>query len=341
MFPRENSKQRSSGGCVTRTLQTPPFDPRPLISETPALGLRLKKKSVVSSPRSVVRVKGKRPCPAVTSREGGFTLVELLIVVGIIAVLLVLLAPAFTTIKGAGDVTSAAYTIKGVLDTARTYAKANNTYTWVGFYEEDVSQPSVTPAPDPRCSNCVGRLVMSIVASKDGTNLGADVNGANGTENFIDPTRLTQVSKLVKIENIHLPLFTLGMGTGDTFDARPSPSPATDANYSRFGELNAAAPDTAPYDATNEGLTRFPFQYPIGSPAPAWQYRFRRTLRFSPTGECRINSTYDMRRVVEMGLIQTHGNVTPTPSPGPGQYPGNVAAVQITGLGGNTKVYQR
>ena len=52
---------------------------------------------------------------------------------------MVLIAPAFTTIKGGTDVTSAAYTIKGVLDTARTYAKANNTYTWVGFYEEDVS----------------------------------------------------------------------------------------------------------------------------------------------------------------------------------------------------------
>ena len=72
----------------------------------------------------------------------GFTLLELLIVVGIIGLLLVLMAPAFTYIKGGTDVTSAAYTIKGVLDTARTYAKANNTYTWVGFYEDDVSQNS-------------------------------------------------------------------------------------------------------------------------------------------------------------------------------------------------------
>src|SRR3954471_9879247 len=93
----------------------------------------------------------------------GFTFLELLIVVGIIGLLLVLLAPAFTTIKGGTDVTSAAYTIKGVLDTARTYAKANNTYAWIGFYEEDLSQPSTTPA---RAG--IGRLVMSIVASKDG-----------------------------------------------------------------------------------------------------------------------------------------------------------------------------
>src|SRR6266545_6068348 len=101
-------------------------------------------------------------------RSSGFTLLELLIVVAIIGLLLVLMAPAFTYIKGGTDVTSAAYTIKGVLDTARTYAKANNTYTWVGFYEEDVSTPSVSHGTDP-CAGCVGRLVMSIVASKDGT----------------------------------------------------------------------------------------------------------------------------------------------------------------------------
>src|SRR5213083_837683 len=99
-------------------------------------------------------------------RASAFTLLELLIVVGIMGLLLVLIAPAFTTIKGGTDVTSAAYTIKGVLDTARTYAKANNTYTWVGFYEEDVSQTSTNPA-----TSGVGRLVMSIAASKDGTML--------------------------------------------------------------------------------------------------------------------------------------------------------------------------
>src|SRR4051794_8495800 len=131
---------------------------------------------------------------------GAFTLLELLIVVGIIGLLMVLIAPAFTTIKGGTDVTSAAYTIKGVLDSARTYAKTNNTYTWVGFYEEDVSQPSVTPAPDPVCPGCVGRLVMSIVASKDGTNVYGSGSGS------IDPTKLTQVGKLTKLENVHLPL---------------------------------------------------------------------------------------------------------------------------------------
>jgi prepilin-type N-terminal cleavage/methylation domain-containing protein len=267
----------------------------------------------------------------------GFTLLELLIVVAIIATLLVLMAPAFTYIKGGTDVTSAAYTIKGVLETARTYAKANNTYTWVGFYEEDVSQSSTNPATPG-----AGRVVMSIVASKDGTT----VYNPNSITNPdpINPTKLTQVSKLVKIDNIHLPLFAVCQTgcTGDTFETRPAlqNDPVAVYNYSRFGELNASAPNTAPY--TN---SQFPFWYPLSAASQAQaQYYFRRTLQFSPTGECRINSTYDVRKVIEVGLLQTHGAAVPAPIGGSGStfiYAGNVAAVQITGFGGNVKIYRR
>src|SRR5262245_12315876 len=134
-------------------------------------------------------------CRTLVFRGGGFTLIELLVVIGIIGVLLVLMAPAFTSIKGGTDVTSAAYTIQGVLETARTYAKANNTYTWVGFYEENGANVTSPNSDSP----AVGRVIMSIVASKDGTT----VYNPN-SPGTIDPTKLIQVGKLVKIENLHL-----------------------------------------------------------------------------------------------------------------------------------------
>jgi len=130
-----------------------------------------------------------------------------------------------------------------VLDTARTYAKANNTYAWIGFYEEDVSQPSTTPA-----AAGTGRLVMSIVASNDGTTAYNPNSLLNPDP--ISPTKLTQVGKLVKIDNVHLPLFTIGSGIGETFDTRPAlqNDPGAGYNYSRFGELNGGQPNTAPYN---------------------------------------------------------------------------------------------
>ena len=192
---------------------------------------------------------------------------------------------------------------------------------------------------------------MSIVASKDGTSLGADKSSsASGTNNWIDPTKITQVGQLVKIDNVHLPLFAMCSSncTGNTFDSRPAVQLdpfGVGYNASRFGELNAVAPNTAPYDSTNNGLTKFPFQYPVGNPAPTAQYQFRRTLRFSPIGECRINSTYDVRSAVEVGLLQTRGSAVPTPVSGAGTsavtYSGNVAALQIGGFGNSVKIYRR
>ncbi len=275
------------------------------------------------------RDRTRAPCRAVALREGGFTLIELLVVISIIGLLMVLIVPAFTSLRSGTDATSAAYTIKGVLDTARTYAKANNTYTWVGFFEEDIS--SATPA-----TAGTGRLVMSIVASKDGTNV---YGSGTGT---IDPIKLIQIGKLIKIDNVHLPLFVVGTGSGDTFDTRPilQSDPTAGYNYSRFGELNAPVPNTAPY------TTPYNFQYPVGNPAPTLQYIFSKLLQFSPRGENRVNGdSYDIRRVVEIGLIQTHATATPVPISGAGTsavvFDGNVVAVQITGFGGSVKIYRR
>jgi prepilin-type N-terminal cleavage/methylation domain-containing protein len=259
--------------------------------------------------------------------EGGFTFVELLVVTAIIGVLMVLVTPAFTSLKGAGDVTNAADRIRDALEQARNYAMANNTYVWVGFYEEDGSVPSATPIATPG----TGRLVTSIAASKDGTTIYNPHSRSNPDP--IDPTRLMQVGKLLKIENVHLSLFAVGSGRGDTFDTRPTlqfDPVGVGYNDSRFGEINLPEGNqSAP--TTN---SQFPFQYPVGGTASAAQYTFRKTLQFNPRGECSINSTYKMRRVVEIGLQPAHGNITDTTTR-------NVVAIQFSGVGGDIKIYRR
>jgi Tfp pilus assembly protein FimT len=239
---------------------------------------------------------------------GGFTLLELFVVMGIVAMLMLLIAPAFTTIKGGTDVTSAAYTIKGVLDTARTYAKANNTYTWVGFYEEDVSQPSTNP-PTPG----VGRLVMSIVASKNGTKI-YDPNNLS----TIDATQLMQVGKLTKIDNLHLWTHTdTPSGAGATFDTRPNVASAY------------CIGNSSPADSVT------PFQYPIGNPPPSAQYTFLKALQFSPRGEVRVNNDGNSVQRAEIAFEQTHGTSAP------GSVPANVVAIQVNGFAGHVTIYRR
>jgi len=243
-------------------------------------------------------------------------LIELLVVVGIIALLLVLMAPAFTYIKGGTDVTSAAYTIQGVLDTARTYAKANNTYTWVGFYEEDAT--ATTPTNSPPAYPGKGRVLLAIVASKDGTKIYQDTDPAAA----LPPDQISQVGKLVRVEGIHLTDIGNPSPTPnptpvpDTVPARPYTPYTEGSPFDHFNRISSDSTDT----------TLFTFT--------AQNYTFYKTIRFTPDGEANINSTYALRHEGEIGIKPTHGSAVDTNSP-------NVVAIQFTGVGGNVKIYRK
>jgi prepilin-type N-terminal cleavage/methylation domain-containing protein len=252
-----------------------------------------------------------------------FTLIEMLVVIAIVIVLTALAIPAFLKLQSAGDVTKAAYDMEGVLGNARSYAMANNTYVWVGFFEENGTMASTFPA-----TAGVGRIVMSVVASQDGTMIYNP--GSLPITSAAMTAGLAQVSKPVKIENTHLKtaiandsVFPIGNGSGLAFATRPFVNTTGNPVW-QIGDTALAA-----------GSSQAPFQFPLGNPAPTAQYTFKTAIQFSPRGEVRVNdASQSVQPIIEVGLQPVHGAKVDAANV-------NVAAVQITGLAGEVKIYRK
>jgi type II secretory pathway pseudopilin PulG len=277
--------------------------------------------------------------PTQRERASAFTLLELVIVIGIIALLFVLIAPAFTYMTGGSDFTKGVYGIQGVLESARTYAKANHTYIFVGFAEVDSSvDPSVSPQVTTG-STPYGRVAVAVVASKDGArhfNYTTSSQGSDWQSNYDDSTKpeyhgghLFAVGKLQRFENLHfIPVDFDPWGPGD----HPN-SPM--ARYQPTGP---------PYILGHPDSTSVtPFTWPLGSPlnSAGYQYRFDRVIYFDPRGVARIATSTNANAIVqvmEIDLQPSHG--TGIPGEPSNQDVGNHAAIQIAPMSGEVRVYR-
>ena len=148
-------------------------------------------------------------------RHGGFSLIEMLMVLSVIAILSSLMMPTFNGIGQARSLEKAGADISSILEGARAYAMAQNTYVWVGF------------APSPAAPD---QLVIGVVASN---------NGAASPE----PDDLVPISRTKSYPNIQLQALDSG-----TANNRPLPAGQLADGNSDTLTFTIQRPETVTFD---------------------------------------------------------------------------------------------
>lgn len=257
-----------------------------------------------------------------------FTLVEMLTVLVLIVIIASFAVPAFNSTGRANQSTKAAYDIAGTLEQARAYAMARNTYVWVGFYEEDASKP--TPSTELTTANGNGgRIIISVVASKDGSRY-SDASVTAKDPLAFDPLKLVQISKLIKVENMHMGTLNDGLAPGSSQNVPPRPAVATgyqigDPAFATHMPANGGAPVQNPTT----------FTYPLSGTK---KYTFLRIVEFSPQGmasQIVDNIINGPQKWMEIGLQPTNGNAVAPPFKGTKKAS---AAIMIEGITGRVEV---
>jgi prepilin-type N-terminal cleavage/methylation domain-containing protein len=217
--------------------------------------------------------------PAISSllprdRSSGFTLVELLIVIGIMGLLFAMAGPALSALKGAGDIGKASGDIQGILEQARSYAMANNTYVYVGIQEQDGINPTAAAG--------VGQVALGIVASVNGLR---PYSNSPATPSALSVSNITPVGKVKYFVNLHL----TNASTAGT-----------------NGNMNRQVAEIDMGTNTNSVTT---FQIPTSGTA---KYSFKRVVEFDPQGIARYQSNAaNLNSVInylEIPLMTARGN---------------------------------
>ncbi len=129
------------------------------------------------------------------TRNPAFSLIELLVVMGVIVLLVALSAPTLVDIARGQGMRRAVSELSGVLEEARINAMATSTWTWVGFSE--------------RVTDGSSELVVAVVASLDGSsNLAAN--------------NVRLAAKPIRLENVKIVPNLTAWADGDTDPLRNS-----------------------------------------------------------------------------------------------------------------------
>jgi len=148
----------------------------------------------------------KRSHPIHQNDRRAFTVVEMLVVIGIMVLLMSLL----TQLGGLGNdqrrVKMAADTIAGAIEQARTYALANNTYTWVALYSNTTTNvvntvvvASKSGLPDALASSDI--ILVGPINQSENVALVTPPSNVSDAESAVDYTSLPTGNVTVPYKN--------------------------------------------------------------------------------------------------------------------------------------------
>jgi type II secretory pathway pseudopilin PulG len=153
-----------------------------------------------------------------------FTLVEMLVVMGMMISLTVLSGPAFRALVGASSVDRAIADLSGTMEFARTYAMANGTYVRVVF----------ATMTTPTGNRLLPATVALTIYPADGT---LDHGTASDME---DPTKWRALGKPVVLNDLLVYNSINGWSPDTSADASPSSSTIDDFMRKTAGVLDGA-----------------------------------------------------------------------------------------------------
>ncbi len=241
--------------------------------------------------------------PLRSRRVRAFSLIELLVVIAIMVILVAGATLSFRGINSSGNFNKALNDISGVLEQARAYAVAQDTYVWVALYE------NIPASGGPK------EVYVGTFASNDGTD---PFNWTGPVTVTLPPgtvgstgTTLTQIIRTYHYKGLHLQ-------TGTLPNAPTTPNlPATASTTPPAPIFQCTAQsDSGPVTLTSAGT---------GTISVYW------VVQFTPTGAARnsantINSIwFGLQPSLSKTVLDTK----------------NIASMEVNGLTGLTTVYRQ